>query len=436
MDLKDKSIVIIGGKRSGQALARLVVSLGARAVVSDWQGIDIYPETFRRWAAGQAVTLDPAGHSEELMKSCDVMVLSPGVPYQSEIVQRTLQQGIPVLGEIEFSSQFCQKPIIAVTGSNGKTTVSTLIHQVLQKAGRPSLLCGNIGAPFADHIEASQNVDYVVLEISSFQLESMLSPSAIEQSARSSNGLIFQGFRPLISVFLNFSQNHLDRHADLDEYFEAKRNLFMNQVPTDFAVMNAQDERMKAIADQLVPSVKWFNRSDEDFRDNPNFSAVRTVADLLGISRDICQEVFDKFGGVEHRLELVREWQGVAYINDSKATTVSSGRWALQSIKHPIIMICGGKDKNLDFTVLRGMVAEKVKKMFLIGEAQDKIKQAYSDLIEVELCPSLESAVQGASQTALPGDYVLFSPMCASFDMFDHFEHRGQVYKEIVHQLA
>ncbi|MCD4779339.1 MAG: UDP-N-acetylmuramoyl-L-alanine--D-glutamate ligase [Candidatus Omnitrophica bacterium] len=438
MDIKGKKITIIGGKRSGQAVARLIIAQEGIVFLSDQQGMTAYTKDFITWAQSHDVTFDMEGHDKSMIQKSDVVVLSPGVPVNAVVVDWARQADIPVLGEIEFSYQFCRAPVIAVTGSNGKTTVSTLTYQVLKSSGYNVQLCGNIGAPFADYVGQSSKLDYVVLELSSFQLESLLNADSKYFYPAGYKGLSFKGFCPHIAVFLNFSQNHLDRHKDLAEYFDAKRKIFRNQTKEQFAVLNAQDGSSGRLSGCLSSTIRYFNHSSskkESDMKNPNFRTVRVVADIVGINHERCLDVFRRFKGVEHRMEFVRERNGVKYINDSKATTVASGRWALNNIHAPIIMICGGKDKNLDFTVIKVDIARQVKKIYVIGEAKDKIRRAYKDILNVVSCSSLEEAVSLASQTAREGDYVLFCPMCASFDMFDNFEHRGKVYKKIVTQL-
>jgi UDP-N-acetylmuramoylalanine--D-glutamate ligase len=408
--VRNKTVTIIGAAKSGQAAARLIVHQGGKAKISD-NGPEKLPEEFKHWAAQNDVAIEWNGHTPDFIEASDLIVLSPGVPFQAKPAEWARAKGIPIIGEIELAYRFCPRPIIAVTGSNGKTTVSTLIHNVIAESGRRVCLCGNVGFPFADFVRDLSQIDYVVLEISSFQLETIAD------------------FKPHVAVFNNFSQNHLDRHKDVDEYFEAKTRLFMNQDKHDFAVLNAQDERIKALAPRLKAKVVFFNQQRTD---NPNYLAVTEVARVLGIDQKICERVFAKFRGVEHRMELVRTIAGVDYVNDSKATTAEAGRWALENTQKPVVMICGGRDKNIDFSVLRELVGKKVKKMIVIGEAREKLKKTFQGVVDIEESPQLDLAVQRARAVAQSGDCVLLSPMCASFDMFANFEHRGQVFKEIV----
>ncbi|MBF0532985.1 MAG: UDP-N-acetylmuramoyl-L-alanine--D-glutamate ligase [Candidatus Omnitrophica bacterium] len=323
--------------------------------------------------------------------------------------------------------------MIAVTGSNGKTTTTTLIDLALKAAGRESCLCGNIGIPFSGQADLLNDKGYVVLEVSSFQLESLLAGDP-----RQNWGEGFRVFRPRVAVVLNINENHLDRHSDMDEYAAAKTRIFQNQTAADFAVINGRDQRLTALAPSLKAAVSFFNSPSQPAELNgfdPNQLAVIAVAQALGIPGEVCRRVFAAFPGVEHRLEKVRELDGVLYVNDSKATTADSGRWALRQMKRPVVMICGGRDKHLDFMVLRDIVGEKVKALIAIGEAKDKLQQAFGHIVAVSFAQTMAEAVNLARSHAVAGDCVLLSPLCASFDMFDNFEHRGKVFKDIVYLL-
>ncbi len=420
MDLKGKKIAILGAGRSGMAAAKLAVHFNGTAKISDNNPQLNLPQESQAWMKKNQVTIETKGHTREFIYESDLVVMSPGVRIDAPAVQWAKEKQIPILGEIEFAYRFCNKPIIAVTGSNGKTTTATLITEVLAKAGKSPCLCGNVGAPFSQHIRDLKAKDFVVLEISSFQLESIID------------------FKPHIAVFLNFNKNHLDRHKDMEEYFAAKKRIFLNQDQNDFAVLNAQDSYVQNLAKEIHSHVIYFNNekpTDRAWIKNPNHSAVLAVAKILGIREVICQEVFSDFRGVEHRLERVRTINGVNFINDSKSTTAESGRWAIENFKNPIIMICGGRDKNIDFTILQDLVKQKVKKMYVIGECREKIKKSFEEFVLVEECEGMEDAVRRAHTGAVTGDCVLLSPMCASFDMFTNFEERGKIFKDIVNKL-
>ncbi len=432
-----QKITILGAQRSGWALARLVSRLGGQARISEKGAMGSVSKDFLDWARQHAVPFEFNGHTPSFIGDSDCVVLSPGVSIHTPAVGWARARQIPVLGEIEWAFQFCTKPVIAVTGSNGKTTVVTLIHEVLKKAGYPSCLCGNVGTPLAEYVLDLADKDFVVLEVSSFQLESLLDPSSEFRKEAGGGRLCFKGFKPYIAVILNFSQNHLDRHKDLQEYFDAKKKIFLNQDAEDYAVLNAREDRLSRLASQIKSQVRYFNSpADSDGeKDNPNFSAVRAVADILGVPSDLCESVLRSFRGVEHRMEWVRQVDGIDFINDSKATTAQAALWALERLDSPVIMICGGRDKNIDFSVTTPLVRTKVKKMLAIGEAREKLKRTFEGVVEIEECATLESAVKKAKETASQGDCVLLSPMCASFDMFADYEERGRRFKEIVHRL-
>lgn len=420
MNLANKKVTVIGAKRSGVAVARLVARMQGRPRISDCGPAEIIRRELDGLLGTLNVDMELGRHSPQFIAESDLLVLSPGVRFDAQPVQWARERRIPVLGEIEFAWQFCRKPVIAVTGSNGKTTTATLIHQVLEKGGCSSCLCGNVGSAFSQHVLDLERTDFVVLELSSFQLESIVN------------------FRPHIAVFLNFSQNHLDRHKDMQEYWDAKKRLFINQTMNDFAVLNDQAPRMKALAKELKAKIHFFNslqQIEASGIHNPNFLAALEVADILAIKRERCHQAFQEFKGVEHRLEFVRTIQGVDFINDSKSTTTEATRWALQRSYRPLILICGGRDKNLDFSILAPLVRQKVKKLLAIGEAQDQLKNVFQKIVDTQVCGSLPEAVKRARDLAREGDCVLLSPMCASFDMFDNYEQRGRVFKELVMKL-
>jgi len=416
----NKKVVIIGAQRSGQAAARLAFQLGAQVFISENAPKEKIHSEFKKWVADNRIVVEYGGHSRNIIEKSDLVVLSPGVFKDALPVKWAKAKNISVISEVELAYQACPCPIIAVTGSNGKTTVATLIKELMEQSGKNVCLCGNIGSAFSQYVLGLKEKDYVILEVSSFQLET------IDQ------------FKPRIAVFLNFSQNHLDRHKDLEEYFEAKKKIFSNQDQNDYAVLNASDDWVRGCAEALKAQVFYFN-SPKDLETqkyrNPNFLAAYKVAEILGIDKNICQEVFDNFTGVEHRLEWVRSFNGVDFINDSKATTAEASRWALTNISQPVVWICGGREKNIDFSVLKDLVKEKVRKIIAIGEAKEKIADIFRPVGEVEKCGTLEEAVKNAYQFAQKGDCVLLSPMCASFDMFKDFEQRGKIYKELVFHL-
>ncbi len=417
-DIKNKKFTILGAARSGIAVANVVLRLGGVAKISEFKPLDAIRKELEGLKDPSKVAVEAGGHTRAFIEDSDYIVLSPGVRRDVEPIQWAKAKGIEVIGEVEFAYRLCPCPVVAVTGSNGKTTTVTLIAKILEAAGRRVCLCGNIGSPLSHDVLDLKPSDIVVLEISSFQLESTVH------------------FKPHVAVWTNFSQNHLDRHKDLDEYFQAKCRIFLNQDNNDFAVLNGCQSEHKALAQQLKAKVMFFNAPDgPQGIDNPNYLAAMQAVKVLGVGEDVARSVFASFKGVEHRLEFVRTLQGVDYINDSKSTTVEAGRWALERVRKPMVLICGGLDKHLDYTSLRNLVSQKVKYMIAIGQARDIMKNTFGDVVTVETHTHFEAAVKAAQKAAPPGGCVVLSPMCASFDMFKDYEHRGRVFKEIVNQL-
>ncbi|RKY29041.1 MAG: hypothetical protein DRP74_09275 [Candidatus Omnitrophota bacterium] len=284
----------------------------------------------------------------------------------------------------------------------------------MKEAGRKAFICGNIGRPFSAEVNNMKAGDFVSLEVSSFQLEKI------------------SEFKPKISVILNFSPNHLDRYKDIREYLAAKKRIFMNQDEGDYLVLNKKDRIIKSLAASARARVVYFQ---EKAGLNPNQAAVICVGRLLGIDQEICCKVFQEFKGIEHRLEDVVQINGIRFINDSKSTTADSTLWALRSINSPIILIAGGKDKGVDYGVIRASARQRVRQLILIGEAKEKIHKALKDVVVTTQAESLEEAVEEAFKKARRGDCVLFSPMCSSFDMFSDFEERGTFFKKAVFGL-
>jgi UDP-N-acetylmuramoylalanine--D-glutamate ligase len=410
---KGKTVTIIGLAKSGLSCANLLYDLGARVRVTDNLNNDSTRLNAKRLKS-PLIKFELGRHSLKFIKESDVLVVSPGVPDNAMPIAWAKEEGIPVISEIEVAGILCPGTIIAVTGSNGKTTVTTLIAKILKAAGKKVFTCGNIGNPFCGEVKKIKKNDFVVLEVSSFQLEKI------------------DSFKPKVSLILNFCRNHLDRHKDMREYFEAKKRIFENQDERDFLVLNADDRRLKGLAGQAKAKVVYFSKTK---RFNPNQAAVVKVGSIFGIKQDVCEKVFKGFKGIEHRMEYAGVLNRVKFINDSKATTAESTAWALKNINSPVILIAGGRDKGVDYSVVLAQSGKKIKRAILIGEARDKIKQAFKGALPVEYALSLEEAVKKAYLNSAAGDCVLLSPMCSSFDMFLNYEDRGRVFKRIVDLL-
>ena len=410
---KGKKVTIVGFARSGLTCANLLNTLGAQVSITDIQDNPLTRSALLKLNS-QAIKTELGKHSREFITGRDLVVTSPGVADSSLALKWAEELGVPVISEIEVGSILCPARIIAVTGSNGKTTVTTLIGKILEAGGKNVFVCGNIGRPFTGEVQKMQRGDFVSLEVSSFQLEKI------------------KDFKPEISLILNFTPNHLDRYKDMQEYLQAKKRIFTNQDENDFLLLNADDPALGALAREAGARVVYFSKT-EGF--NPNQAAVAAVGKILGIEKEVCLEVFRKFSGVEHRLEYVTEINRVKFINDSKATTVNSALWALENITVPVVLIAGGRDKGLDYSAILP-AARRIRAVVLIGEAREKIKAALAGGVPVNESASLEEAVSVAFKQARPGDAVLLSPMCSSFDMFSDYEERGRMFKKAVLNLA
>lgn len=443
IDVRGKRVSVLGAARSGLAAARLLKNMGALVFVSDLAERQKKEEA-AVFLEREGIPFEFGAHSARIFQA-DFCVLSPGIPVASEVVQTMLKKGIPVYSEIEVASWFFKGPLIAVTGSNGKTTTTTLIGEMLRQKYPQAAVAGNIGQPFSDFVEGSAEDVWGVVEVSSFQLETI------------------ETFHPNQVVLLNFAPNHLDRYPDYEAYVEAKWRVTMNLDENDVLVYNAADAEIVRRLPMLSCQKQGFHIEGDTsaqayFAENAlflngqklidvremslrglhnymNAMAAALAARTAGISVDDIRQVLRNFKGVEHRLEFVRELDGVKFINDSKATTVESLYYALQSFDQPIILIAGGKDKGSDFTRLNDSIAQKVKALVLIGKAADKMLQAWGHLKPTVTPKTLREAVEKAFELAEPGDVVLLSPACASFDMFRDFEDRGRQFKQIVQQL-
>ncbi|HAJ56930.1 MAG TPA: UDP-N-acetylmuramoyl-L-alanine--D-glutamate ligase [Candidatus Omnitrophica bacterium] len=416
MKYKNKKVTVVGLARSGIAAAHLLKSLGAQVSVTEKNASPALEDT----AAGlraEGIAVELGGHSPDFMEGCGLVVISPGVRLDSEPVIWAKGHGIDCIGEIELAAEFCPAPVIAITGTNGKTTTTTLVGEVIKAGGKMAHVAGNIGMPFSSIVSGVHKEDLVSLEVSSFQLEAI------------------KDFHPKISVILNLTPDHLDRYGSMEEYLAAKKRIFLNQGPDDHLVLNYGDEALRNIAEESPAKVVFFNKDASEEGFDQNQMAVLAVAGILGISRQACLEVFRGFKGVEHRMEFVRGLKGIEFINDSKATNIDSTIWALNNIKKPAVLIAGGRDKGSDFFSLARLVKQKIRYAVLVGEASERIAAAWEGILPVERVRTFPEAVQAAYRSAKAGEIVLFSPMCKSFDMFTDYEHRGRTFKELVNQL-
>jgi len=410
---RDKKVTVVGLARSGLSCANLLYDLGADVSVTDNQDNDAVRLNTAKLKS-KDIKIELGKHSPEFIENRDLLVVSPGVNNSSLPIIWAQNQKIPIISEIEVAWILCPATVIAVTGTNGKTTVTTLIGKILEAKGEKVFVCGNIGNPFCDEVSEMEEGNFVSLEVSSFQLERV------------------KTFKPKVSVILNFTCNHLDRYRNIQEYFEVKKRIFMNQDESDYLVLNYQDSAVRELAKETRACAVYFSKNKDL---NPNQAAVLAVGSTLGIDEELVLHIFSEFRGIEHRLEYVVEINNIKFINDSKATTVDSAMWALQNISQPIVLIAGGRDKGSDYSVILDLARKKVKELILIGEAKKKIEDTFRGFLPINEAATLEEAVNIASYKARPGDCVLLSPMCSSFDMFSNYEERGKAFKKAVQEL-
>ncbi|MCB2148550.1 MAG: UDP-N-acetylmuramoyl-L-alanine--D-glutamate ligase [Deltaproteobacteria bacterium] len=453
MDLKNKHIVVVGLGRSGVATARFLAARGARVTVTDRAPA----ETLKTAAAaldGFDVELKLGGHDTTDFETADLVVLSPGVPHTLPMLESAWAKGTPVIGEVELACRYITEPILAVTGTNGKTTTTELVGNMLKNSGKGVFVGGNIGTPLIAYADRSHaRVDVVVAEISSFQLDTIID------------------FRPDTAVMLNITDDHLDRYPTFSAYADSKWRIFENQRPSDLAVLNAMDATVAAMIQNHPPGARRKLFSDEAIdkgaqilkdrillieagrqtgsfslsesgligpHNRENMAAACLAAREQGASDAGIQQAIDEFQGLPHRLETVGRVRGVRFVNDSKATNVDAVNRALACFDNPVILIMGGQNKKGDFTQLKAQVRRRVKTLVAMGEAKDEIVTALAGDPEKGILEagSMEEAVEKAFAAAADGEIVLLSPACASFDMFANYAQRGNRFREIVERLG
>jgi UDP-N-acetylmuramoylalanine--D-glutamate ligase len=448
-ELRGKRVTVVGLARSGLAACTVLAERGALVV-----GTDRSPrETLRGDLAGleaRGVRIETGGHRTESFLAADLIVISPGVPTGLPLLAQARSREIPVWGEVELASRLTAARFLGITGTNGKSTTTSLVGAMLESASFPVVVAGNIGTALCEVVTTLSPSHWVVAELSSFQLETIVS------------------FRPQAAALLNLAPDHLDRYADLDAYYAAKARIFMNQTSDDYAVLNADDPPTLAWARGIRSRPRLFSRmrtmGDGAFvrdgrlivrRDGrtdavcgvgeiripglhnlENGLAAAAMASAIGVPPAAIGEALRRFPGLPHRLELVAEMDGVRYVNDSKGTNVGAVLKSLEGYAGGVILIAGGKDKGGDFGPLRPLVASRVKTLLLIGQARQAIRDQLAGACPMEEAPTLEAAVARGAAIAVAGDTVLLSPACASFDMFRDFEHRGDVFRQAVRDLA
>ncbi|MBI4469704.1 MAG: UDP-N-acetylmuramoyl-L-alanine--D-glutamate ligase [Acidobacteria bacterium] len=447
-DLRGKRVTVVGLARTGMAAVRFLLARGAQVTATDLRtAVELQEQVAALRPLG--VQLDLGRHTDEVMLSADLILLSPGVPLSLAPLEKALAKGVPALSEVELASRFLRGRIVGITGSNGKTTVTTLIHEMLAGAGLFSQIGGNIGTPLIGLVETSREDGFTVAELSSFQLETT------------------RHFHAHIAVVTNISPDHLDRHGSMGAYVAAKQRILNNQDSRDWAVLNADSAAAADLAALTAARVLLFSRLREPdegvfVRDGEIHSRIggqvrrqMSVSDIrlrgahnlenvlaglaaglaAGAGSDCLAEAVRSFKGVEHRLEWVARIDGVDYYNDSKATNVDAVIKALGAFSSGIVLIAGGKDKGGDFAPLRPLVEDRVRRLIVIGAASEKIAEAMAGAVRIERAADMPEAVGRAREAAEPGDIVLLAPACASFDMYENFEHRGRVFKSAVRAI-
>ncbi len=450
MELKNKRVLVVGAGKSGISAARFLRERGAKVTVSDSRSAAaLAGEIPELMDAG--IMVEAGGHGLLTFRRQDLIVVSPGVPMDTPEVRQVRALGMPVIGELELASRFLEGQVIAITGSNGKTTTTTLVGEILKRGGLQTLVGGNIGLPVIELIAESRLECWNVLEVSSFQLETVAE------------------FRPRIATVLNITPDHLDRHKTFANYAAAKARITERQDAEDFLVLNGENKEAQMVAARTRAQVFWFSArrpikqgafvhgesvvflAKEGGRPEPvmpvneitlkgahnveNVLAAVTIARLAGVSSEAIRSAVGSFRGVEHRLELVRTRNGVEFYNDSKATNVDAAMKAVSSFAGGVHLILGGKDKDSDYTQMGGLLKERVAVVYLIGSAAEKIRGELDGVVKMVEAGTLDVAVAEAAKAARAGDVVLLAPACSSFDQFENYEHRGRAFRELVTAL-
>jgi UDP-N-acetylmuramoylalanine--D-glutamate ligase len=444
MNLKGKKIAVIGMGKTGISTARFLAGQGASVIATDEKPSEKWGAAFEQMAGEN--WLQTGDYNANILEGVSMVVPSPGIPPVNEILQAAVKNKIPVISEVELASCFIKAPIIAVTGTNGKTTTTTLLGEILTGAGKKVFVGGNIGNPLIDFAGNNQDADFIVAEISSFQLQWI------------------EKFRPFVAVLLNITCDHVNYHGSFDEYRRIKARVFENQTAQDFAIINAEDQEQKIIATSLCAQVSAFssknelpagifikganivlrhpNLGEEQYPLNmikipglhnvENVMAALMTARFCGCSRESIIATISGFSGLSHRIEFVAENKSVRYYDDSKGTNVGSVIRALDTFSAPVILLLGGRDKDGDFQNLKPLLAAKAKQVILFGEARNRIELLIGKSVLTVKEPTLLAAIETARKSASAGDVVLLSPGCASFDEFSNYKERGNFFKQVV----
>jgi UDP-N-acetylmuramoylalanine--D-glutamate ligase len=451
MELKNKRVLVVGLGRSGLSSALFLRAQGAQVTVSDTRSAEaLAKEIPALLEAG--IMVESGGHGLLTFRRQDLIVVSPGIPMDIPEVKQARAFGLTVIGALELGCRFLKGQIVAITGSNGKTTTTMLLGKIFADAGGPTLVGGNIGLPVIDLVEKSTAETVSVLEVSSFQLETI------------------EEFHPWIAVVLNITPDHLDRHGSFENYAAAKARITERQEDEDFLVLNAEDKPTQMIAAKTRAQIYWFSTRRpvkqgafahgesifflprEGAKAEPvmpvaeiglkgahnveNVLAAICAARLAGIAAETIRASVAGFKGVEHRLEFVRNLRGVEFYNDSKATNVDAAMKSVASFAGGVHLILGGKDKGSPYDVLAPLLCERVKVVYTIGSAAEKIERELRGVVKIVSAETMQTAVAEASKAAAAGEVVLLAPACSSFDQFENYEQRGQVFRKLVNDLS
>ncbi|MBI4768333.1 MAG: UDP-N-acetylmuramoyl-L-alanine--D-glutamate ligase [Deltaproteobacteria bacterium] len=450
MEFQGKKILVVGLGKTGMAMVSFFLKEGAQVMISDSREISELKEMVSSFdRSDPPLLLEGEGHSPEFFLKSDMVGVSPGIPLDLPALKAVREKGTPVFGEVEIFADRSLTPVVAVTGTNGKTTTTALLNEMLVNSGKKTFLGGNIGRPLMDFILGGQDQEIVVAEISSFQLDTTTR------------------FSPRVGLLLNITEDHLDRYSDFQAYAASKASLFRNQGEGDAAVVNWDDPICRSIGEKLSGPVYFFSRTRKispgaylekkqalvfwgehqetydlsefalpGMHNRENALAAILGARLMGADRAAVQKTLESFRGFGHRLEYVGEVNGVRFYDDSKATNVGAVFKALEGFNEPIILIAGGRDKGGDYYPLQKLIQQKVRILILIGEAREIMRKQLGGLTKTEFTDTLEEAVQRAFDQSRPGEVVLLSPACSSFDMFRDYAQRGNVFQKAVKELG
>lgn len=454
-EILNKSFAVLGAGRSGVGIAKFLGRKGAKVFLSESEPLEKLKYLDTESLKNENIDFETGKHSEKIFDS-DIIIKSPGIPLDNYIIKEALSTGKKIYSEIEIAFLFCPCPVIAITGTNGKTTTTELTGSFFKNAGYDTKVCGNVGLAFSEVISGLKKDSIVILEVSSFQLENI------------------EKFKPRVASFLNFTPDHLEWHKSLENYMNAKLKINSNQDSDDTIIINYDDENILKQKNRLNGNIAAFSVKENLFAGDIQTGAYLESDDIIyfnkaknikekiiaageiyikgrhnvcnslaaiisakefDISKDIINNTLKDFKGVEHRIEFVREINGVKFYNDSKATNIDSMSVALDSFDKNIILILGGKKMKNDFSMVRELVKNKVKLIIGVGDSRTDVADSFSDYMEVIITDSFEDCIKTAFNKSNPGDVILFSPAYKSFDMFENFEHRGKEFKRIVNKL-